>query len=250
MKFDTYLFTSKGGRSYNEDRAEVKIKKNSGLFVLADGLGGHRYGEKAAECVVTQMCLDWEEDKGRNISRTDQLFMSIKHVNEKILSMQEEMHEKMKSTVIAAAVDQDVFSWAGAGDSRLYFVSDGQIFLISQDHSVTYKKYQSGEISESRIPFDEDRSSLLRVVGDEKRCIPEGWEMEEALADGDSFLLCSDGFWEYLSKEEIMIDRLKAETAQEWVELMALRIMEKFQPDTDNMTALAVIVRGNADEMD
>lgn len=243
MEFDTYLFTNPGGRSYNEDCADMRIKEKAGFFVLADGLGGHRYGEKAAECVVTQMCIDWEEGSDTKKSCIDRLFQAIGHANEKVLDMQKQMHEKMKSTVIAAAVDHDVLSWAGVGDSRLYFVSGNQILLVSQDHSVTYKKYQSGEITGGQISFDEDRSSLLRIVGDDTRCIPEGWEMDGALADGDSFLLCSDGFWEYLSNEEILIDRLKAETAKEWVELMVLRIMEKFQPNTDNITVLAVVMR-------
>ena len=103
-----------------------------------------------------------------------------------------------------------------------------------------------GEISREEINFDEDRSSLLRAVGDTSRCLPEWGEPlnDGAVLPGDAFLLCSDGFWEYLFDEEILIDRLKADTAQRWAELMLLRLLPRMRPNSDNLTLITVFVGG------
>ena len=69
-------------------------------------------------------------------------------------------------------------------------------------------------------------------------------EINGQLSPGDAFLLCSDGFWEYLYDEEILIDFLKAETPEHWAELMLLRILPRITQETDNMTLLTVFVGG------
>ncbi|MDO4324420.1 MAG: serine/threonine-protein phosphatase [bacterium] len=251
MRIDSYLYTHCGGQSHNEDCAASRTDAGSSLFVLADGLGGCLGGEEASRHVVETILAAWEQyQKGngrqeetptyRNYMETCMAECILK-ANTSLIQLQKALHKRMKSTVVTLAVQKDSAVWANVGDSRLYYLTQGHIFQLTQDHSVTYKKYQSGEISKAQIARDEDRSSLLRVVGDAKRCIPDCGTLEFPLRSGDAFLLCSDGFWEYLSEEEILIERLKAETAKEWIEGMMLRLMERILPDTDNLTALTVI---------
>ena len=66
--------------------------------------------------------------------------------------------------------------------------------------------------------------------------------MEEMLVPGDSFLLCSDGFWEYIYDTEILVDWLKAGNAQEWGRLLLLRVMDRLRPGSDNLTVMTVLV--------
>ena len=73
-----------------------------------------------------------------------------------------------------------------------------EIAEYTDDHSVAYKKYKAGEITREEIGFDDDQSSLLRTLGSEDRYEPSVRELNLVPRKGDAFLLCSDGFWEYV----------------------------------------------------
>lgn len=244
MKLDVYLFTNNGGRDYNEDYTDCRVDNKDAFFILADGLGGHYGGDIASHCIVDCLTEAWETDR-EAISRTEWLKQQIAHVNDMLIHLQKEKGRKMKSTVVALCLEDSTASWAHVGDSRLYYVSDGCIRRLTQDHSVTYKKYKSGEISRDAMNFDEDRSSLLRAIGDEKHSEPDcgSSDAKYHIMPGDAFLLCSDGCWEYLYDEEILVDCLKSETAKQWSQQMLLRIMNRIKPDSDNITLMTIIVQ-------
>lgn len=243
VKVDAYYYTNPGGRENNEDNADYFLDEDCGFFVLADGLGGHRGGADASALVVESMLSSWEEVSGESMK--EQLAACISQANEAVLKEQQERGIIMKSTVVALALNEGRAAWAHVGDSRLYHITGGRIYHATQDHSVTYKKYLMGEIRREEINFDEDRSSLLRAVGDSSKCLPTCGEPLNGgtVFPGDAFLLCSDGFWEYLFDEEILIDCLKAESPKQWAELMLLRLIPRMRPGSDNLTLITVFVR-------
>ena len=87
------------------------------------------------------------------------------------------------------------------------------------------------------VYHDDDRSSLLRVLGKET-CSPETGS--GTAKPGDAFLLCTDGFWEYVYQEEILADLLKSETPEQWVRFMLLRHIRRTPPGNDNFSVTAV----------
>ena len=237
MKISYYAYTNKGGRPNNEDSICCGLQNRRGVFVLADGLGGHSSGEVAsglAAQAIREGCagaenLDSETLKGQ-----------LEEANRLVLEGQKVPgREDMKTTAVALALEGDLAFWAHVGDSRLYRFSDGQLVFATRDHSVTYMKYLGGEISYMDVYHDDDRSSLLRVLG-KASCQPETGQAE--LKSGDAFLLCSDGFWEYVYQEEIQADLLKAETPAQWVQLMLLRQIRRTPPGNDNFSVIAVFV--------
>lgn len=240
MRLDGYLYTNAGGRSYNEDSAAFKEEDGHGIFVVADGLGGHQHGEMASACVRDSLIEGWDASAGED--RAEQLREQIAIANQKLLDLQQEQQCTMKSTVVALTVDENSATWAHVGDSRLYYLHRNTIWNITEDHSVSYKKYKAGEITRAQICFDEDQSCLLRTLGNKERCEPDIHASGELLEPGDAFLLCSDGVWEYLYDEEILIDLLKAETAEEWAELLLLRVIARLEPENDNLTLLTVML--------
>lgn len=238
MILDSAIYSNVGGREVNEDLAGHAELTDGGLFVLADGLGGHHFGELASKCVVDLLLEAPAPAPEEDLS--DWLQRQIGRANEKLLDLQKEKNAAMRSTVVTLAIQGGRASWANVGDSRLYYFHRDSISAITEDHSVAYRKYKAGEISRAQIGQDEDQSRLLRALGNADRCQPDlnGCDLEA----GDAFLLCTDGAWEYLYDEEMLIDLLKAGTAREWIELLLLRVIGRIRPKNDNLSLIAVLV--------
>lgn len=240
MAFDVYEYSNRGGRSYNEDSVGFRTEGDKGIFVVADGLGGHSCGEIASACVRDvllegELCesgdpAGWMEER-------------IACANLQVLALQEETGTVMKSTAVVLSVTGERALWAHVGDSRLYYIHEGRLRAFTEDHSVAYKKYKAGEISRNEIAFDEDQSRLLRSLGSIDHNNPVICAYEEALVPGDAFFLCTDGVWEFLRDEEIVIDLLKSEDARQWAEYLLLRMMERIDGGNDNLTMLTVMLK-------
>lgn len=234
MKLSAYAYTNKGGRPRNED--SLYCGEAEGLFVLADGLGGHQSGQVASRTAVetvVQTCHESEEAD---------LLTAFAAANTEILAQQAVPgQEEMRTTAVALRLGEDQGDWAYIGDSRLYHFSGGKLSSVTRDHSVTYRKYLGGEISYIDVYHDDDRSRLLRVLG-RADCKSEGGSWP--VSPGDAFLLCSDGFWEFVYNEEMEIDLCKAETPEQWAKLMLLRHIRRTPPGNDNFSLIAIFVEG------
>ena len=240
MIFDAYTYSNRGGRPYNEDAAGFRTEEDNGIFAVADGLGGHSYGELASACVLDTLL---EELPAPGEDRAEWFGERIALANRRVLALQKEKHAVLKSTVAALSILGDSAVWAHVGDSRLYYIHEGRLTACTEDHSVAYKKYKAGEISRREIAFDEDQPRLLRSVGGLDHNEPVIRVHEEPLQEGDAFFLCSDGAWEFLDDEEIAIDLLKSENARQWAEYLLLRMMERVNGENDNLTMLTVMLR-------
>ena len=228
MILDYATYTNAGGREYNEDAIGVHTGTWCTRFVVADGLGGHRNGEEAARTVVKTVI------EGDRMS----LSMLMECAQKAVLNIQQETNGRMKSTAVILEVENKVARWANVGDSRLYYLHQGRLCRVTQDHSVAYKKYKAGEITRAQIATDEDQSQLLRSLGStHSQADLDSVEIEP----GDGFLLCSDGLWEHVTDQEICVDFLKADSAATWSKLLLLRMMERLQPGNDNLSLITVI---------
>lgn len=241
MTLDSCTFSNRGGRSHNEDCVGVKRTEKGGLYLLADGLGGHLYGEQASKGIVDYILGSSLPGEGEDCQAW--LETVIAQSNDHLLKLQKDSCRTMKSTVVALYIAGDQAVFANVGDSRLYCLRDGKITCATADHSVAYKKYKAGEITWEQIGSDADQTRLLRNLGSSERFLPDGYTLDPPPRPGDGFLLCSDGMWEYLLDEEILVDFLKADCAQTWAELLLLRVMDKLRPDSDNLSLITVMVR-------
>ena len=229
MALDYATYTNIGGREYNDDAIGVHVGTWCTRFVVADGLGGHRNGAEAAQTVVKSVT------EGDRMS----LSMLMEKAQEAVLTLQQETNGRMKSTAVVLEIEGKAARWANVGDSRLYYLHQGQLNRITQDHSVAYKKYKAGEITRAQIATDEDQSQLLRSLGSTHGQA----DLDSAdIEPGDGFLLCSDGLWEYVTDQKICIDFLKADSAETWGKLLLLRLMERLKPDSDNLSLITVII--------
>ena len=236
MKWSCYSYTSPGGRPNNEDSLRCGQENGRSVFVTADGLGGHDSGEVASAVAADSILEGTLAAEGPLCEET--LARQMQEANRRVLEEQQQPgQEDMKTTAVVLAAEEDQIFWAHIGDSRLYRFSGGELAGVTRDHSVTYMKYLGGEISRMDVYHDDDRSSLLRVLGKET-CSPETGS--GTAKPGDAFLLCTDGFWEYVYQEEILADLLKSETPEQWVRFMLLRHIRRTPPGNDNFSVTAV----------
>ncbi len=240
MEFDIFEYTSRAGRQTNEDSVGHRIFENEAVFTVADGLGGHSLGEVASATAVDTVlsCFNTPiSDSGLLIEK------SIQKANNAILGIQKEKGQILKSTLALLLITSFDIYFANVGDSRVYMLRNGEIMEYTDDHSVAYKKYKAGEIAREEIGFDEDQSSLLRTLGSEDRYEPSIRTLNLIPQKGDAFLLCSDGFWEYVKDLEIEVDYAKAGDAKEWALNLLARAMDRVDGDNDNITVQTIIVR-------
>lgn len=231
-------YTNIGGRGENEDSLFANCIAEKAVFVVADGLGGHRNGKVASKLVADTLgCELYDSELGRG-AMTAAFRSALAAVQEA------QKHPKnfgMKTTAVALAIKNNRAVWGHVGDSRLYYFSSSSLPFITSDHSVSYKKYLAGEITHDQIQKDEDRNNVLEAIGSPS-CRAEICDNTATLSPGDAFLLCSDGFWEYIYTAEIETDCRKAKDTKEWLSLMFLRIKSRIKPYCDNISAIAVFI--------
>jgi serine/threonine protein phosphatase PrpC len=241
MKFDVYSYTNRGGRDYNEDFCNYWQESSKGAFVLADGLGGHGHGEVASELAVNYII----NASKKNFRIDDEILIElIDGANSELMSFQTQKPEykNIRTTIAAALFSEDVFKYINVGDSRLYFFKNGCLYAQSKDHSVPQMAVELGEIRAEDIRRHEDRSKLLKVLGDVRELNIKKAEPGIKIYTGDAFIICTDGFWEYVLETEMEIDLLKSSSAKEWCEFMCKRLLRRVPGDNDNFTVMCAIM--------
>lgn len=236
-------FSDKGGRSHNEDCAGYRVDGSRGIFVVADGLGGHSSGEVASSLAVNDLVEAWAKTPGAIGPRW--LGQAITRANRHIVQEQRKLGNRMRTTVVALVVEGGSAFWAHVGDSRLYHLRDGRLVSVTADHSVAYSKFRSGEITREQIATDPDQSRLLNTLGNSAAPPRVTTASLKAPLDvGDSFLLCTDGTWEYLRDTEILVDRLKSQDPAEWATHCLYRVLDRVGAGHDNLSLMTVTIQG------
>ncbi|MFQ8666506.1 PP2C family protein-serine/threonine phosphatase [Anaerostipes caccae] len=238
-EIDAFVYTSPGGRTVNEDYCSFELGSGRSSFVVADGLGGHEKGEIASELagrfmMERLMCMDQ--------ITVESLKEALRETNQCVLDGQNQ-YPGMRTTMAAVIEEKGQLWECHTGDSRIYLFKNRCLYFQSRDHSVVQLSAEMGDISPEQIRFHPDRSKLLKVLGDSQELKIAPPPESFALEPGDAFLLCTDGFWEYVWETEMEADLVKSETPEEWIVFMVKRVLLKAPSDHDNFTAAAGMVR-------
>lgn len=236
-RVSTYGYTDIGNRKENEDTGGIFIYEKNIVAVVADGLGGQGDGKAASELVVRRLSRCGEDDVFPDQQTVSESFLKA---NREVLKAQKNSFH-MKTTAVYLCVQEDRAIWAHVGDSRLYHFWNGELCDYTLDHSIPQVDVALGKITREEIPGHPRRSSLIRALG----CEDEEAEVhvQEHLKKGrHGFLLCTDGFWEYVRDEEIQETLRQSVTAEEWIQNMRRIVRKRWESDYDNNTAAAVIL--------
>lgn len=214
MKIDFFGQTDVGRkREKNED--SIYIDGERGLFVVADGMGGHLGGEFASKLAVktineslSQLTEDPDMTLKRDIGidRLDpsaQLKYAIGVASKNIYedSQRNPSLRGMGTTTVALLIRDHKGYIANVGDSRLYLVRGGQISQITSDHSLVAEQLKAGMITEAETKNHKFKNIITRSVGFQPEV--EVDILVHDLDEGDSFLLCSDGLTNMISNQQI-----------------------------------------------
>ena len=232
----TASYTDIGGRADNEDSTrQTRLGEDQLCLVVADGLGGHGGGARASAAAADTVCREW-----RGEADPEALKNLVQKGHQAVTAIQTAQCA-MKSTVVALEIDGNRAAWAHVGDSRLYHFVDGRLVFQTRDHSASQIAGFMGEITVDQIRFHEDRNRVLRALGQDEAPVVEA--REEELSPGKhAFLLCSDGFWEYVLEDEMAADLACASDPLDWLARMRGRLMGRVPADNDNNTAAAAWV--------
>lgn len=233
VRIQTYQYTAKGGRSINQDRLWYEENSTDGIWVIADGLGGHRHSELASDSVVRTVERLWKQNHAVGYGEL------LLQCHQEIKRMQKEHPEAKNaaSTILLARRQGDYFSCAHAGDSRLYYFRDKKLMFRTKDHSVAQISVTLGEITEKEQSNSPDRNKLYNVLGGEREPKAE-IHGEFAMKKGDAFLLCTDGFWQDITEEQIGVSLSGTTTAKDWAEAMVAEVNRCLPEKLDNCSLI------------
>jgi serine/threonine protein phosphatase PrpC len=203
-------------RERNEDF--FSVQDSLGLYVVADGMGGHQAGDIASKVAVEMINKSfrrWTEEEtvdhklfgcpDSSLTKTgNYVLSSIRLANRVVyeLATGNEKYRGMGTTVAILAVTPSLVIAANVGDSRIYMVRDGRIEQLSKDHTVVAEQVEMGMMTEEEASSDHLRHVLTKNLGSTEEVDAAVFEIE--FKDNDRFILCSDGLTDLVSEKEIL----------------------------------------------
>jgi protein phosphatase len=199
-------------RKSNQDR--ILVGADLGLFVLADGMGGHRAGGLASSLVIETMETYWRQfreghapalGKDRSMPSSQvagHLLNAIALTNRVIYEAQQSAeYQGMGSTITAVAVENEGLWVANVGDSRVYFWDQGRLVRVSQDHSLVEEQRSLGLMNAFHPDSPFAKGTLTRALGMDEGVDPYLHPLSPET--GDRVLMCSDGLTGYVPESTI-----------------------------------------------
>ena len=190
MRCTSAQFTHTGAvRDHNED-AYLAFPQH-GLWVVADGMGGHQAGEVASQLICETLnseCLRYGPSLGR-----EELEQAFSLANQRIRQYRDQQMPgaTMGSTMVALKITEDRYQVLWIGDSRAYLLRDGELRRLSRDHSQVADLVEQGVISEEEAENHPLSNVITRALGVDDHPVIDC--REGKVMAGDRFLVCTDG---------------------------------------------------------
>ena len=235
MPWITVADSDIGARAEQQDRYLVEHSDdgNNHLLVVADGAGGHKTGaiaaQTAVDCIRENLELLWSsEDPDTFINKL------IIECNERVLAVGDD--DLACTTLVLVLIKGDEIFWGHVGDSRFYLIRNREVVIKTTDHSmIELQRQQAAE--DASIVVSAPSSKLYMCLGALADIFPE---VANSLArEGDTLLLCSDGLWNQIDMEPLIVELsekpLTIESLSKWIG----RARVSKSDTSDNITLVA-----------
>lgn len=195
----------------NQDNILVQIGEHNGsefgVFVVCDGLGGLAFGEVASVIGVKNMKKWWETSVATFVKDTKdrEIIESLKEyvykINEEIIEYSNKIKSKVGTTISILLIIKEKYYIVHVGDSRIYKITTN-IDQLTEDHSYVAMKVRNGEMTKQEAKNSKNKNLLLQCLG-VKQSIQIYTKVGKIKGD-ESFVVCSDGFYNSLQDWEIL----------------------------------------------
>lgn len=242
MTFTHATLTHPAGRRVNEDASgSHQISATQGCWVVADGLGGHGGGD-----VASRITVDTIVETYRNTPEFAPSYLGkvMELAQQAIAERQQDDYRLsgMRSTAVVLLLDDAEALWAHVGDTRLYHLANGRIVAQTRDHSVPQAMVDAGDIGYGDIRHHEDRNRLTRSLGNRGKFRITSLDRPVAIGANDAFLLCTDGFWEFVTEDNMEATLAESGTPEIWLRAMEAILLSHAPSGHDNYTATAIFM--------
>ncbi len=235
MQFRSWGITDKGmKRSNNQD--SFLIDESLKLFVVADGMGGHKGGE-VASAIAAETAKQVVQNAKMNEHPRNLLQKIFIEASQRIFDTSSREHELkgMGTTMVLALLREDLLYIGNVGDSRCYLFQEDRLWSMTEDHSLVYEQLRTGQLSEEDLPNFQAKNIITRSVGFEQQI--ECDVVERSILPGDRFILCSDGLHGILSHERMTGICTRNETS-DWAPILIQAAND--EGGDDNITVLVI----------
>ncbi len=230
-------------RNVNQDfmyRSDTEIGDFPNLYIVADGMGGHKAGEHASRLAIETIC---DMIQSTPLDSPSQLLgRAVKKANEVIVKAGEgnEDLKGMGTTVVAASIFGEELHFVNVGDSRLYVVNES-IKQLSKDHSLVEEMVRLGGIKPEEAKNHPDKNIITRALG--AKSDVEVDRFEHKLKENDVIVICSDGLTNLVEDSEIFV---VVKSSRDLVEAgHKLVDMANERGGTDNITVVLIEPMGS-----
>jgi protein phosphatase len=224
-------------RTHNEDYFSCIDLREVSLFLVADGMGGHDAGEVASRIAAESAAREVQKYAGTGDPATV-LELAVQQANADVLKEANSKCSNMGTTLNVALVAEDQVYIANVGDSRSYWIENGSIKRITEDHSLVEKLVSLGRLTQEEARKHPKSNVLYRTIGSEGSLKVDLFQVP--LRKGGSLLLCTDGLWGEVTDEAIH----EIFTLEKDVKKACARLIAKANDNggKDNITAIVVKV--------
>lgn len=206
------------------------------LYIVADGMGGHKAGDYASSYAVYRFVEFVKRSEDANPITV--MKKGIQTVNEGILAASREREELsgMGTTFVCAVIAGTRLYVANIGDSRLYLLDKDNIRQITLDHSLVEELIRTGQLDPLKVRNHPEKNIITRALGVNEEAVPDFFEVE--LRMDERILMCSDGLSNMVEDDELLNIIMKDEKPNTAVE----RLIERanYYGGKDNIAALVV----------
>jgi len=200
MRFQCWCLSDKGlKRSGNQD--SFLIDERLGVFIVADGVGGHMGGEVASALAVETVREVLGHPKANQFNAKEVLYQAYQEASHRIFdrAAKEPRLNGMGTTMVMSYIRGNKLYVANVGDSRCYLYRKPYVWQLTEDHSLLNEQIRLGSMTEEQARKTIAKNVITRSVGFERDVYPDILERE--ISPGDTILLCSDGLTGMITDE-------------------------------------------------
>lgn len=232
-------------REVNQDSYYCCNKNDMALFIVADGMGGHKAGEIASKMAIDSIKKSFEDNsvlvKNGQILPTELIIRSLKNANVMILekSKTDESCDGMGTTITLAYIYNNKIHIGHIGDSRAYLCRNNKLTQLTEDHSLVAELVKNGTISKEEAKFHPQKNIITRALGTD-----EDVDVDIIIKDidkDDIYLLCTDGLTNMVNDDLIKNIILSSNNVQHICERLVYTANEA--GGIDNSTAIIIKIK-------